>query len=247
MTLLCFEHVSRSYRDGRHEVVVLDDVSFEVRESDFVGVWGMRRSGKSTLLRLAAGMDFAQRGSVRFDGYDLGKVSGHRRASLLRDGGIGVLLTDRRPTLNLRAVEQVALPLLASGISLRDARAPALAALDRANALSFAESHLASLARDGLIRVMLAQALVHGPRLLLVDEPAAFLNMREAAEIFNLLQSIGGEEGIAVIIASEDLRPLRRANRIMSVGGGAVRLMDRDADVLEFPGPGSAKSGGHGR
>ena len=194
MTLLCFEHVSRSYRDGRRETVVLDDVSFDVQEGDFVGVWGMRRSGKSTLLRLAAGLDFAQHGSVCFDGYDLGKVSGHRRAGLLRDGGIGVLLTDRRPTLNQRAVEQVALPLLASGMSLRDARTPALAALLRANALDFAEAPLAGLPRDALIKVMLAQALVHRPRLLLVDEPAAFLNMREAAEIFNLLQAIGSEE-----------------------------------------------------
>ncbi len=247
MTLLCFEHVSRSYRDGPREIVVLDDVSFEAQEGDFVGVWGMRRSGKSTLLRLAAGLDFAQHGSVRFDGHDLAKVSGHRRAALLRDGGIGLLFTDRRPTLNLRAVEQVALPLLASGTSLREARGSALAALQRAGALNVGERHLAALGRDELIKVMLAQALVHRPRLLLVDEPSAFLNMGEAAEIFNLLQIIGGEEGTAVIIASEDLRPLRRTNRIMSVGGGAIRLMDRHAEVVQFPGPESAQRGGRGR
>lgn len=247
MTLLCFEHVSRSYRDGRCEIVVLDDVSFEIEADDFVGIWGMRRSGKSTLLRLAAGLDFAQSGSVCFDGFDLGKVSGHRRAALLRDGGIGVVLTDRRPAINQRAVELVALPLLAAGRSLREARPPALAALERVQALSVAEHPVAGLARDALMKVMLAQALVHRPRLLLVDEPAAFLNMREAAEIFNLLQSIGSEEGIALLIASEDLRALRRASRIMSVGGGAVRLMDRNAEVLQFPGPGSARSGGHGQ
>lgn len=247
MTLLCFEHVSRSYRDGRSEIVVLDDVSFEIAANDFVGIWGMRRSGKSTLLRLAAGLDFAQRGSVRFDGYDLGRVSAHRRAALLRDGGIGVVLTDRRPALNQRAVELVALPLLAAGRSLRDARVPALAALERVRALGYAECPVAGLARDALMKVMLAQALVHRPRLLLVDEPAAFLNMREAAEIFELLESIGSEAGVALVVASEDLRPLRRASRIMSVGGGAVHLMDRNADIVRFPGPDSARRGGHGQ
>jgi ABC-type lipoprotein export system ATPase subunit len=244
MTLLRFEHVSRSYLDGRREIVVLDDVSFEVAPEDFVGIWGMRRSGKSTLLRLAAGLDFAQHGAVIFDGFDLGKVSGHRRAGLLRDRGIGVVLTDRRPTLNQRAVELVALPLLSAGSSLAGSRAPALAALERTDALRWAESPVAGLARDALIRVMLAQALIHSPRLLLVDEPAAFLNMREAAEIFDLLQSIGRQAGIALVIASEDLRPLRRASRTMSVGGGKVHLMDRNAEVVPFPGPGSARSGG---
>lgn len=244
MALLCFEHVSRSYRDGRREIVVLDDVSFEIEANDFVGIWGMRRSGKSTLLRLAAGLDFAEKGSVRFDGFDLGKVSGHRRAALLRENGIGIVFTDRRPALNQRAVELVALPLLAAGSSLSDARAPARQALERVKALDWAECPVASLPRDALIRVMLAQALVHNPRLLLVDEPAAFLNIREAAEIFNVLQSIGSEEGIALLIASEDLRPLRRASRIMSIGGGDVRLMDRNAEIVSFPGPDSARTGG---
>lgn len=247
MSLLSFEHVRKSYQDGGREVVVLDDVSFEIQTGDFVGVWGMRRSGKSTLLRLAAGLEIAQQGAVRFDGCDLGRISGHRRAAMLRGDGIGVVFTDRRPTLNQRSVELVALPLLAAGVSLRDARPPALRALDRVGALSCAEYSVADLARDQLIRVMIAQALVHSPRLLLIDEPAAFLNMREAAEIFALLHQIGGQADIALVIASEDLRPLRRASRIMSVGGGQVRLMDRDADVVPFLGPGSARSGGRGR
>jgi predicted ABC-type transport system involved in lysophospholipase L1 biosynthesis ATPase subunit len=247
MPLLAFEHVSKSYRDGRRERVVLDDVSFEIDAGDFVGIWGMRRSGKSTLLRLAGGLELADEGAVRFDGLDLGRSSGQARAQALRENGIGLVLTDRRPALNQRALETVALPLLAAGSSLRDARLPALRALERTGALACAESSIAALARDDLIRVMLAQALVHAPRLLLVDEPAAFLNMREAAEIFSLLHSIGGEGDLTLVLASEDLRPLRRARAIMSVGGGEVHLMERGAEVVQFPGPDSARRGGHGR
>src|SRR5215471_17516427 len=125
MALLAFEHVSKSHRDGAQGLVVLDDVSFEIEADDFVGVWGMRRSGKSTLLRLAAGLEFADEGAVIFDGVDLSRASSQRRAVLLREGGMGMVLTDRRPALNQRAVELVALPLLASGVSLREARLPA--------------------------------------------------------------------------------------------------------------------------
>lgn len=247
MPLLAFEHVSMSYRDGQRELVVLDDVSFEIEADDYVGIWGMRRSGKSTLLRLAAGLELAQQGVVRFDDTDLGRCSSGKRAALLREKGIGMVLTDRRPALNQLAVELVSLPLLSAGLSLSEARLPALRTLDRTGALTCAEAPIASLGRDDLIRVMLAQALIHSPRLLLVDEPAAFLNMREAADIFDLLHSIGEESGIALVIASEDLRPLRRARRIMSVGGGSVRLMDRSAEIVPFPGPDSARHGGQGQ
>lgn len=246
MSLLCFERVCMSYQDGLRELVVFDDVSFEIEADDFVGVWGMRRSGKSTLLRLAAGLEFARGGSVRFDGLDLAAISSERRAALLRDRGIGLVLTDRRPLLNQSVVEHVALPLLAAGVSLREARLPALRALDRAGASRCAESPVAGLARDDLIRVMLAQALVHVPRLLLVDEPAAFLNMREATEIFELLRTIGAEAGVALVVASEDLRPLRNASRIVSVGGGKVNLAERDAEIVPFPGSDSARRGGRG-
>ncbi len=247
MALLSFERVHTSYQDGRRELVVLDGVSFEIEADDFVGIWGMRRSGKSTLLRLAAGLELAQRGCVRFDGVDLASISGQRRAALLRDGGIGLVLTDRRPALNERAIELVALPLLAGGASLREARMPALRALDRTGALMCAEYPVAGLARDDLIRVMLAQALVHRPRLLLVDEPAAFLNMREAAETYKLLRSIGSEAGVALVIASEELAPLHGASRMMSIGGGEVRLMDREAEIVSFPGSDSARRGGRNR
>lgn len=235
MALLSFEHVDKSHRDGRREVPVLRDVSFEIDSGDFVGLWGMRRAGKTTVLRLAAGLESPDGGSVRFDGADLGLLSGERRARLLREQGIGIVCTDRRPSLNQTALEHVALPLLAAGVSLREARGPARRALSRAGALEFAESSVLGLARDSLIRVMLAQALVHAPRLLLVDEPAAFLNMREAAEIFALLQEMGRDRQVALVVASEDLRPLRHASRIMSVGGGSVRLMDEDGEVLRFP------------
>lgn len=244
MALLSFEHVVKSYRDGRQITPVLRDASFEVYAGDVIGLWGMRRSGKTTVLRLAAGLEVADLGRVRFDGIDLGAVSGDRRASLLRGGGIGLVSMDRRPTLNQSALEHVALPLLASGMSLREARKPARAALDRTGAARHAETSVLGLSRDALVRVMIAQALVHRPRLLLVDEPGAFLNMKEAREILLVLQQVGSEKDLAMVTASEDIRPLRGASRMMSVGGGVVNSVDSAGEILMFPSPEPIGGGG---
>lgn len=243
MALLSFEHVVKDYRDGRRLTSVLSDVSFEVYSGEVIGLWGMRRSGKSTVLRLAAGLEVADKGTASFDGVDLGRVSGERRASLLREGGIGLVSMDRRPTLNQSALEHVTLPLLASGMSLREGRTPARVALARTGAAQHAESSVLGLPRDALIRVMIAQALVHRPRLLLVDEPGAFLNLREAKEIFAVLRTIGRDERLAMVMASEDIRPLRGAARIMSIGGGAIHAADCTGEVVPFPSPEAAGRG----
>ncbi|MGB2711993.1 MAG: ATP-binding cassette domain-containing protein, partial [Conexibacter sp.] len=121
MPLLAFEHVSKRYRDlGGREVVVLDRVCFEIDSGDSAGVWGLRRSGKSTLLRIAAGLEPPDAGVVRFDGRDLTRMSERERARLVRTQ-IGLAPANWRETRNVRVVDHVALPLLSSGASLREA------------------------------------------------------------------------------------------------------------------------------
>ena len=85
MPLLAFEGVSKRYLDlGVHEHVVLDDVSFELEAGTSAGIWGLRRSGKSTLLRIAAGIELPDAGVVRFEGRDITKLSDRERARLVR-------------------------------------------------------------------------------------------------------------------------------------------------------------------
>lgn len=91
MSLLELEHVSKRAHDGWRQIVVLDDVSLELDAGETLGVWGMRRSGKSTLLRIAAGRDLPDEGSVNFDGSEITRVSADKRAKLRRHAGIGLL------------------------------------------------------------------------------------------------------------------------------------------------------------
>ncbi len=235
MSLLSFTHVSKRCLDGRRQHTVLDDVSLEIDAGDFVGIWGMRRSGKTTLLRVAAGAELAEEGEVRFDGHDMTRMSADARAKLQRREGIGLVSTEWRPGRNKPVVEHVALPLLSDGMSLREAKEPAHLALARLGVSGCAYMSVDRLSRVERIRVSLAQALVHQPRLLLVDEPSLPLSPSEAVDLYGLLRSLGGDSRLAIVVASEDIAPIRGARRMMSIDSGKVRSMDQSGTVVAFP------------
>jgi lipoprotein-releasing system ATP-binding protein len=173
MSLFAFEHVTKRHPDGRRELLVLEDVCFQVDAGDFVGLWGMRRSGKSTLLRIAAGFESPDEGRVVFDGEDVSALSGNARAGLLRARGVGLATTDWRPSVSQEVIEHVATALLPDLLSLRHGRRIAREHLERMGVLKCAHMRTDRLSIGEAMRVSLAQALAREPRLLLVDEPAA--------------------------------------------------------------------------
>lgn len=235
MTLLSFSQVTKRYPRGREQLAVLDGVSMEVDAEDHVGLWGPRRAGKSTLLRIAAGLEQPDAGSVCWDGRVIGQMSPGERARLLRGGGIGLASTDWRPQPNHRALEHVALPLLSDRTSLRGAKIQARRALDRVDAGYCADLWTHRLSLGELMRVALARALVRGPRLLLVDEPAVLPSPIESEEFYALLRNLGRGGGLAVIVASEDLGAIQSAPRVLTIGEGRLLSMESAAVVVPFP------------
>jgi lipoprotein-releasing system ATP-binding protein len=235
MSILSLERVCKHYPDGRHETAALEHVSFDLDVGDFVGIWGIRRSGKSTLLRVAAGRELPDEGSVRFDGDETLGMSADRRARLQRRGGIGLLTADWRPERNKPVIDHVALPLLGDGMSLRDARHPAWAALERVGIAARAHTLADRLSNSERIRVALAQMLVREPRVLLVDEPAVLVRPSEAVELYELLCSLGSDLSLAVVIASEDITPIRKARRMFTIESGTLRAMDQPGKLVQFP------------
>lgn len=235
MSLLSLERVSKRYPDGRREITVLQDVSLEINERDFVGIWGVRRSGKSTLLQIASGKEPPDEGAVRFDGNDVTRMSPDRRAKLLRHGGIGLVCVDWSPERNKPVIEHVALPLLSDGMSLREAREPAWRALEHVGIAGCAYMPADRVSHGERVRVALAQTLVHKPRVLLVDEPAVHLKPSEGVELYELLRSLGRDSQLAIVIASEDIAPIRKAQRMFSIDAGNLRSMDRPGTLVPFP------------
>jgi ABC-type ATPase involved in cell division len=138
---------------------------------------------------------------------------------------------------NESAVEHVALPLLSDGMSLRAAKAPAHAALARLGVADCAYVPLDDLSRVERIRVDLAQALVHHPRVLLVDEPSALLSPTEAVDLYGQLRALGADSRLAIVVASEDVAPIRKAQRMLSIDCGRLRSMDHPGTVVQLRDP----------
>ncbi len=216
--------------------MVLDRVSLSVELGDYIGIQGERRSGKSALLRIAAGWERPTGGRAIFAGEDIWALSDGRRSKLRRRGGVGLAAGWWRPTTNKPAVQHVQEALASDGFSLREAEAPALSALDRVGLSNSTHTPSSMLTQGELIRLSLAQRLVHAPRLLLVDEPAVLLRPSEAVELYDLLAELGRDPNLALIVASEELAPIRMTERVFSLDRGILRAMDGPSGrVVPFP------------
>jgi len=236
VTLLAFKGVSKSLQDGARSVVVLDGVSLEVEDGDVVGIFGERQSGKSTLLRVMAGIEPPDSGVVSFEGKDLARLSTDERARMWNHRGIALVRCDWRPVRsNELVVEYVATPLTAGGITLAEAETFARPVLDRVGVLAWADQGTDRLSLNERIRVELARALIREPRLLLVDEPAILAGAGASRELYGLLRSLAKESKMALVIASEDTTPLAGVQRAMRISDGRVITTDSRRRVVPFP------------
>jgi predicted ABC-type transport system involved in lysophospholipase L1 biosynthesis ATPase subunit len=181
--LLEFERVSRRRgRDGQE--LALRDVSLAIDAGELVTVWGQRRSGRSTLMRVAAGLQAPDEGVVRFRGRDLSK---HDTGGF--GEGIRFCRKTFRPAHGRDVLEQLVTAQL-HGVGPRLARVRALDALERTGALACATCAPGALSSAELARVALARALSHRPRMLVIDEPTLGVDLRERDQILSLLLSI---------------------------------------------------------
>ena len=221
--LLSFLNVSKSYPDGGREIPVLDRVSLDVDAGVSVGVYGTRRSGKSTLLRMAAGIELPDAGSVRFEGRDMAGMTAAERGRLLRGAIAFVSAQDWRATPGETVVDHVATSLGSEGLTMREARRRALAALDQVGVGAAGAGELtASLSLAERTRVLLARALAREPRLLVLDEPALMPGIGDRDRFYALLRSAVRERRIALLIASEEMAALQGVGVLMSIADGEL-------------------------
>ena len=217
MSLLELEGVRKRYRDGQRERIVLGGVELQLDAGELVMVWGTRRSGRTTLLRIAAGIEQPDSGTVRFDGRDLADA-GER----VLGSGIGYAHRTLHAVQEQGVLEQIATGLLARGADTNQALDAARAALARAGAEHAAAMRVGELRGGEATRVALARALALAPRLLIVDEPVATVELDERDEILALLRRLAGE-GTAVLASTGEPSELAGAHRPLTLSSGELR------------------------
>ena len=212
VSTLSMEAVSKRFARG----VGADDVSLDVDAGEVVGVWGRRRSGRSTLLRLAAGVEPPDAGTVRVDGADLW----HGRAA--RDG-IAVWHCAFPPDHGRSVDRQVSIASRRGRRSSGEAREAAADALARVGVGDRAGRSPRDLDHGELARVALARALVLRPRLLVLDEPMSGLEALEAERLLELIVALARADRIAVLLTASAIGQLGGVDRHLSIDRGVVR------------------------
>jgi ABC-type lipoprotein export system ATPase subunit len=226
MSVLRLEDVYKEYLTNGQRVPALSGVSLEMNPGEFVAVVGRSGCGKSTLLNLAGAMDFPTSGRVFIDGT---ATSGLNDAGLvrLRREKVGHIFQSFQLLPTLTAAENVELPLLLAGRAA-ESRQRALETLRWVEMAEFAPRMPHQLSGGQMQRVAIARALIHGPSLLLADEPTGNLDTISSNIILALLRRITSERGTALLMATHSLELIAAADR-------AVRLRDGHLEAPAAP------------
>ncbi|WP_433440827.1 ABC transporter ATP-binding protein [Nonomuraea sp. CA-141351] len=217
MNVLEIRGVSKTY--GR--VHALRNVDLTIRKGEMVSIVGPSGSGKSTLLQIAGTLDRPTSGTVRVAGYDVNTLS-DSQLSALRARFIGFVFQQFHLSPSLSALDNVADGLLYTGLSRRQRRERAEAALDLVG-LSHRLGHRPNQLSGGQMqRVAVARAVAGRPPLLLADEPTGNLDSEAGAEVLSLFRTLNAR-GITVAIITHDAEVAMACPRRIRVRDGLVR------------------------
>jgi putative ABC transport system ATP-binding protein len=214
VSLLELRNISKWRSSGGREVLMLENASLSIDAGELVGVWGPRGSGRTTLLRLAAGIDAPDSGNVCFDGRDLTE---HGEQILARE--IGYCQKTFPSARGQLAIDEVLLALLVNGVRGKEARARAHEALERVGAERLVARRVSELDSGERVRLALAHALALEPRLLLLDEPVAGVELDQRDEILLLARSLA-DEGVALLMTVGEHSALVGADQALTIGDG---------------------------
>ncbi len=219
--LVLIRNLVKSYRRGNQTVPVLDDISLDIAEGEFLALMGPSGSGKSTLLNLIAGIDKADSGSIRVGDTDISTLSERALASW-RARYVGFIFQFYNLIPVLTAFENVELPLLLTSMSRRQRREHAAAALDLVGLSDRIDHRPSELSGGQQQRVAIARAIVSDPHILVADEPTGDLDRFSAEDILKLMEQLNRELGKTIIMVTHDPRAAERARRLLHLEKGLL-------------------------
>jgi len=217
--ILRVDRVSKRFREGDAEHLVLDAVSLRIRAGEFVALAGPSGAGKSTLLNIISGMDLPDSGEVHLGDTELSRLPETAR-TLIRRERMGFVFQFFNLIPTLTVLENVVLPLELNGRA--DAGDHALAMLRRVGLERRAGTFPDRLSGGEQQRVAIARALVHEPLLVLADEPTGNLDDENAEIVIDVLESVTREASRTLLVVTHSDDIVRRADRVLSLRHGTV-------------------------
>lgn len=217
--MIRLQDLSMHYTLESTRIDILRGVNVDLAAGERVAIAGPSGSGKTSLLLLLAGLERPAAGRVFFDGVALDSLDSDALADLRRDR-MGIVFQSFHLVPSLTALDNAALPLEIAG--RRDARERARAMLEQVGLGARLHHHPTELSGGEQQRVAIARALVHGPKLLLADEPTGNLDDRTGGAIGELLLDLHRETGTTLVLVTHDMDFARRCDRVLRLTDGRL-------------------------
>jgi putative ABC transport system ATP-binding protein len=219
--LIEVSNVSKTYRRGKMEIPVLQDLNIDIEKGDFIALMGPSGSGKTTLLNLIGGLDAPTSGSITIDGLRIDQLPQGELARW-RSKNVGFVFQFYNLLPVLTALKNVELPLLLTGLSGSERKKRALAALTVVGLEDRAGHRPNELSGGQEQRVAIARAVVSDPSLLVCDEPTGDLDRTTADEILDLLQVLNREYGKTILMVTHDPKAADHASHCVYLDKGQL-------------------------
>lgn len=214
------EELTRTFQLGDETVYALRGINLTIHSGEYVSIVGPSGSGKSTLMNAIGCLDTPSGGRYLLDGQEVQFLDDDALAEV-RNSKIGFVFQSFHLLPRATAVDNVALPLLYSGLSRKQRKRLAIAALERVglgNRLDHRPNQLSGGQRQ---RVAVARALVNNPSILLADEPTGNLDQKTGTEIISLFEGLH-KEGVTIILVTHDHQLADRAVRKVEIIDGQI-------------------------
>jgi len=215
------ENLTKIYRSGTNDLVVLDRLNFTVAQGERLALVGESGAGKSTLLHLLGGLDRLTSGTIYYKMKDISGLGDSDLADF-RNREVGFVWQIHYLLPEFTALENVMMPLLIRGRSHAGAASASLARLEEVGLAARVGHRAGELSGGEQQRVALARALVTNPSVLLADEPTGNLDFRTGEMIFDLLTTLHRSHQLTSILVTHNLSFARRCDRVLVLEDGTL-------------------------
>lgn len=213
--------VSKIYESGEIKVEALKDVSFALKQGEFVAIVGPSGSGKSTLMHILGTIDKPTKGEVYIDGMPTSKMSGDELAEF-RNKKLGFVFQSYNLIAGLDAEKNVELPLMTANMSQEERKRNADALLAQLGLGERMKLRPTQLSGGEQQRVAIARALVNKPTLVLADEPTGNLDTKSGEEVIKLLKSISKTRKVTIVMITHNPSITKHCDRVIHIKDGRI-------------------------
>jgi putative ABC transport system ATP-binding protein len=220
-TLVKVRDLHKVYYRGSEQIDVLQGITLDIPQGDFLALMGPSGSGKTTLLNLIGGLDTPTKGAIEIGGDRIDQLSGGRLAAW-RARHIGFVFQMYNLLPVLTAARNVELPLLLTKLGAADRKKRVQTALSVVGLGERANHYPRQLSGGQEQRVGIARAIVTDPTLLLCDEPTGDLDRKSGDEVLNLLQTLNRDYNKTIVMVTHDPHAAERARRTLHLEKGLL-------------------------